>query len=352
MRALSRLDPEDLSRRIAEGDRLALARGISLVEDRTRAGRVLLDLLFPRTGSAVRLGITGPPGSGKSTLTTQIVQRLRKEGQRVAILAVDPTSPFTGGAILGDRIRMGELMGDGGVFIRSMASRGHQGGLSATTYEASEVMEAAGYERIVIETVGVGQAELEVASAADTTVVVQVPESGDAVQVMKAGVMEIGDVFVVNKYDRQGGDHLLREINAILELAPKTPEAGDGGWRPPVLATVATKGEGLEELMSAFRAHQEHRSRDPEMLAKTRRRKMKERVRLMLSDHLLERIWRDGLDEELERGLDDMEERRASPYAWIDETLEEMSRAGWSRGGRKRDELPASGGREEGRGHA
>lgn len=329
MRRRTKVDPGDLGRKILQGDRLALARGLSLVENGTLKGRKLLDILYRETGSAVRVGITGPPGSGKSTLTTRIAGRLRQQDRRVGILAVDPTSPFTGGAILGDRIRMSELMGDGGVFIRSMASRGHQGGLSATTFEASEVMEAAGYDCIIIETVGVGQAELEVASAADTTVVVQVPESGDAVQVMKAGVMEIGDIFVVNKYDRQGGDHLLKEISAVLELA--APDRARG-WKPPVLGCVATKGDGLDDLMQALQGHHEHRTKDPEIMARVQREKLRERIRLMLSERLLDQVWRAEVESRLDRGLEGMAERRVSPYAWIDETLRELSRSGWTGG--------------------
>jgi LAO/AO transport system kinase len=320
-------DPETLAQRILQGDRMALSRGLSWVEDRTAHGRELLDRLFGHTGEALRIGLTGPPGSGKSTLAAILARRLRGQGHRVGILAVDPTSPFTGGAILGDRIRMTEVVADPGIFIRSMATRGHQGGLSATTYEASELLEAAGYDRILIETVGVGQSELEIASAADTTVVVLVPESGDAIQVMKAGVMEIGDIFVVNKYDRQGGDHLVREIQAILELAP--PQRADG-WKPPVVATVATRGEGLEELAGSLEAHEAHCRGDAAAWERRRREKLRERVRLLLSGHLLEEAWRADLERRLEDALDAMARRQLSPYAWVRRTVEEISRAGWT----------------------
>lgn len=243
----------DLARRALAGDRVALARAISLVENEAPAAEVILAAAFPHTGKAIRIGITGPPGAGKSTLTAQLARVHREAGRTVAIVAVDPTSPFSGGALLGDRVRMYALAGDEGVFIRSMASRGSLGGLAGTTSDVCDVLEAAGFERILIETVGVGQSELEVAGAADTTLVVLVPESGDAVQAMKAGLMEIGDVFAVNKADREGAERAAQALRSMLHLGARRDE-----WEPPVCLTVAQSGQGVAELDATMTRHLEH----------------------------------------------------------------------------------------------
>ena len=265
----------------------ALARAISLVEDESAGFEAVLDALYDGVGRARRIGITGPPGAGKSTLTSGLARRLRARELRVAILAVDPTSPFSGGALLGDRIRMSELAADPDVFIRSMASRGSLGGLATATREAADLLDAFGFDRILMETVGVGQSELEVADSADSTAVVLVPESGDAVQTMKAGLMEIADLFVVNKADRSGSDRLIRELRSMVAMrrgsdggpsghhgvaarlrrggGPPASE-GDGStgdedvgggdrWDVPVLRTVATEREGLDELQEGLDAH-------------------------------------------------------------------------------------------------
>ena len=237
-------DIERLVDGVRNGDVQAIARTISLIENEHPAAEALLNALFPYTGNAYRIGITGPPGAGKSTLTAQITRQLRKEGKTVGIIAVDPTSPFTGGAVLGDRIRMAEFATDPGVFIRSMASRGSMGGLARRTQDVGDVLDAAGKDVIIYETVGVGQTELDIAEAADTTVVVLVPESGDAIQTMKAGLMEIADIFVVNKSDREGAERIKIELDLMLQLRP-TKRA----WEPPIVMTVAYKGEGIEELM-------------------------------------------------------------------------------------------------------
>ncbi len=274
--AASTSPPRPLLDRARAGDRLALARAITLVENETAAGEQILAEAFPLTGQGIRIGITGPPGAGKSTLTARLARLYRDEGHAVAVVAVDPTSPFTGGAVLGDRVRMWELSGDPGVFIRSMASRGSLGGLARTSGEVCDVLEACGFARILIETVGVGQSELEVAEAADTTLVVLVPESGDAVQALKAGLMEIGDVFAVNKADREGAQQAAHALRSMIHLG-----AGRDGWEPPVLLTAAQDGTGVPELKATLGKHLAHLAAAG-VLARRRRRRLAERIAALI----------------------------------------------------------------------
>jgi LAO/AO transport system kinase len=298
----------DLTPRLLDGDRAALARAISLVENEAAGAIGILDACFGRSGHAFRAGITGPPGAGKSTLVTRLAQEYRRRGQTVAIVAVDPTSPFSGGALLGDRVRMGDLAGDPGVFIRSMATRGSMGGLAVHTAQVCDVLDAAGFQRILIETVGVGQSELEVAQTADSTAVVLVPESGDAVQAMKAGLMEIGDVFVINKADREGADRAAFAVNSALELRAPT-----SAWQPPVLLAVAVRGEGVDELADRFEEHltflREHGGLD-----RRRRQRLEQRLR----DLVRARLWGD-FESRLPEGawraqVDALLARRATPH--------------------------------------
>ncbi|MBD3237221.1 MAG: methylmalonyl Co-A mutase-associated GTPase MeaB [Candidatus Eisenbacteria bacterium] len=316
----------ELAERLAGGDLRAVARAISLVEDGTPLGWGLLDRLYPRTGRAQRLGVTGPPGSGKSTLVNALAQTLRERGERVAILAVDPTSPFSGGAILGDRVRMTAATRDPDLFVRSMASRGNLGGVSSATYEASEILEAAGYDRILIETVGVGQSELEIVELADTVALVLVPESGDAVQVMKAGIMEVADLFVINKYDREGGDRLVRELQLAMELSDWRR---GGAWAPPICTTVATRGEGVREALDAAERHFAHLRGEHQRLTQVRAQKMQRRLRMLLNRVLLRHAWRDArIEDQLEAALARIAAREISPYRWVQEVLQSWRRQG------------------------
>jgi LAO/AO transport system kinase len=236
-----------LAARVLAGDARAVARAISLVESEQRGGEALIGAIFANTGRAHIIGVTGPPGAGKSTLVDRMTTLSRRSGARVGIVAVDPSSPFTGGALLGDRVRMQAHAGDQGVFIRSMATRGHLGGLARATGDAVLVLDAAGYDPVIVETVGVGQDEVEIVRASDVSIVVLVPGTGDDVQALKAGLMEIADIFVINKADRDGADRSAAEIEAMLGL--RTAAADE--WRPPVIRTIATTGEGVDVLLEA-----------------------------------------------------------------------------------------------------
>jgi LAO/AO transport system kinase len=244
-------DPEALVASARAGDARALARLVSLVEDRAPELRAVMKAIAPLTGNARVLGLTGSPGVGKSTVTGALVAAYRAAGMRVGVLAVDPTSPFTGGALLGDRVRMQAHATDDGVFIRSMASRGHLGGLSLATPQAVRVLDAAGFGLVLIETVGVGQAELEIASLADTTIVIIAPGMGDSVQAAKAGILEIADIFVVNKSDRPAAQEAVRDLRTMLAMG----HWGDGQWKPPIVSTVASAGTGIDDLTAKIEAH-------------------------------------------------------------------------------------------------
>ncbi len=273
----------DLIERTLAGERVPLARAISLVENESPGAVEILDACFTRSGQAFRIGITGPPGAGKSTLVTRLARLYRRRGETVGIVAVDPTSPFSGGALLGDRVRMTELSGDDGVFIRSMATRGSLGGLAVHTAQVCDVLDAAGFSRILIETVGVGQSELEVAQTADSTAVVLVPESGDGIQATKAGLMEIGDLFVINKADREGAERAAYAINTALEM-----RAPQSGWQPPVVMTVASQGSGVEEVVGRFEEHLIHLQGHAGL-----ERRRRQRLERHLEDLVRARLWGD-----------------------------------------------------------
>jgi LAO/AO transport system kinase len=300
------------------GDRGTLARLISLVERGGAAAHEVGRTAHLQGGQAYTIGVTGAPGAGKSTLTSALVRHLRADGDRVAVLAVDPSSPFTGGAILGDRVRMGDHALDEGVYIRSMATRGHLGGLALATPEAVRVLDAAGFPWVVIETVGVGQVEVEIAGAADTTVVVVNPGWGDAVQANKAGLMEIADVFVINKADRPGAAETRRDLEGMLALS--SGAGGDGSWRPPVVATVAVDGQGADDLWAEIRRHRAHLESSG-ALARRRADRLGDEVRRILTARLLERATAATGGARFADLCGDVAARRLDPWSAADELL-------------------------------
>jgi LAO/AO transport system kinase len=302
--------------RLAAGDTRAVARAISKVEDVSKDAAQLMKKIFPLTGRGLVIGITGAPGAGKSSLVDKLAWHYRQQGERVGIVAVDPSSPFSGGAILGDRIRMQTLGLDSGVFIRSMATRGNLGGLARTTVDAVSILDAAGYGRIIIETVGVGQDEVEVVKAADISVVVLVPGMGDDIQAIKAGIMEIGDIFVINKADREGVNATEKELEALLSLAMR-----DDSWEPPIVKTVATEGKGIQDLAAAIEKyrnfHSESKSGDGRRRAIARWRIL-ELLRERLVAQTLES---DSASEKLDRLAGEVASRQRDPYSAVEEIL-------------------------------
>ncbi len=301
--------------RALEGDRRSIAKVISLVERGGEGARLAIQMLHPRTGNAWSIGITGAPGAGKSTLTDQLVGRLRSTGKEVGVLAVDPTSPFSGGAILGDRVRMQSHTTDPGVFIRSMATRGHLGGLALAAPQAVRVLDAVGKTWIVIETVGVGQVEVEIAGHADTTVVVVNPGWGDAVQTAKAGLMEIADVFVVNKADRPGAAETASDLAGMLELS------GHRSWRPPIVHTVATTGVGIDDLFDAIVAHKAHLESTGDADAR-RRARLRVELRGLVDAEMLARAETLCSGPRFETIVDEVAARTRDPYTAMEELLQ------------------------------
>ncbi len=312
-----------LQQKLIEGDRRSIARAITVVESNDRGSSELLKSIYPETGNAYRIGITGPPGAGKSTITNQVTKYFRSLGKKVGIIAVDPTSPFTGGALLGDRVRMNDIGQDPGVFIRSMATRGSLGGLSKKAIDAADVLDSAGFDFIILETVGVGQSELDIANAADTTIVVLVPESGDAVQAMKAGLMEIADFFVVNKSDRPGAEQAVTALKTILMMK----DHDENSWMPDIIKAVAVENKGIKEIAVEIERHREYLNRQNKLL-KRREERTKVRIRNIVEEKIREELWSGTGEKSLNSSIDKVVLGNISPYHIAEEIIEHYKNQG------------------------
>ncbi len=309
------MDSANLVEKLFQGDTRSVARAITIVENHTANAADLMKAVFPRTGNALVIGITGSPGAGKSSLVDKLAFYYKEKGERIGIICVDPSSPFSGGAILGDRIRMSTLGLDKNIFIRSMATRGNLGGLSRATVDAVAILDAAGFDKVIVETVGVGQDEVEIVKTADVSVVVLVPGMGDDIQAIKAGIMEIGDVFVINKADREGVLRTEKELEALLTLAMR-PDF----WNPPIIKTVAPESKGIEDLSKAIESYYEFQKKGENLERRTAIAKW--RLLELLQEKLLANVLsRNGTSEKLDRLAREIAEKRNDPYSAVEEIL-------------------------------
>lgn len=310
---------QTLIKNLLNGDRRAVARAISFIESDSKLTSEYLKELYNKVGNAYRIGITGPPGAGKSTITNQLTKLYRKQNKKVGIIAVDPTSPFTGGALLGDRVRMTDVGMDQGVFIRSMATRGSLGGLSKKAIDAADILDAAGFDIVILETVGVGQSELDIAQAADTTIVVLVPESGDSVQAMKAGLMEIADLFVLNKCDRPGSQQAYTALQTILMIK----EHDENTWLPKIIKAVASENKGIEEIAGEIENHKSFLI-EKNLFQNKRQYQARIRIKEIVENKLKEKLWSEDRENLLNSSLQKVVLGDSSPYHIAEEILHQF----------------------------